>query len=585
MFTGPISNIPTMRRGRRYYIGDKSKGSDVKKFLIVAGIFLVIAMVFSECFLVYMMDILTELKKEVKEVDMITGEVIGGLRLSSRWSIYSLLSGLFGLVFTNKSQSKTSSAHPAVSFRGEIIQSSVFEPNFNFEIADSIALNRVTEYCQWQEHSNDKCETCYRDVESTGKDGKTEVERESYQCNCVREYYYIKSWQPYRINSFLFDQPAAHYNPQRDPFPSTSIYSEQALIGKIQATHAFLSNVKAASRPLSWSRNSIRPPQGFFASLFGWKDSTRYEDVSSMLSRFSASYAAIKEHFVYAGNGYFYSPHEPSVTERLLKAAGQYMEGSLLDFQIGDFIPSCTAGDIKLSYKVVDPDIVSGIGGMVWGDSVHSHKLDTYTTSKGSKYSVLYSGVHDSKSMIESEMWQTKRYVYIIRVLYYIMACVFSNLLAAYYGVDYCAGDRMIFITSTSSIYLITVYGIKAMALLYYNELTNSFDGHITLLFITVAIVGFTHVISFLSSISKLDPDESRKGWTGIFYFWQHASIPSLFFTHLLTEIHVPSPEPESVDEMRTGNKSCHVESVQGVAFAQASAVDVPLAEVRIEKS
>jgi len=163
------------------------------------------------------------------------------------------------------------------------------------------------------------------------------------------------------------------------------------------------------------------------------------------------------------------------------------------------------------------------------------------------------------------------------------VACVLSNLLAAYYGVDYCAGDRFTFITSTSSIYLITVYGIKAMALLYYSELTTSFDGHLTLLFITVAIVGFTHVISFLSSISKLDPDKSRQGWTGIFYFWQHASIPSLFFTNLLTEIHVPSPEPESVDETTTGNKSCRVESVQGVAFAQASAVDVPLAEVSIE--
>ena len=41
------------------------------------------------------------------------------------------------------------------------------------------------------------------------------------------------------------------------------------------------------------------------------------------------------------------------MSERLFRAAVQYLEGSLLDIQLGDFLPSCQAGDIRVHYEVI----------------------------------------------------------------------------------------------------------------------------------------------------------------------------------------------------------------------------------------
>ena len=89
------------------------------------------------------------------------------------------------------------------------ISGTVGDAAFGVELDKALKIQRYTEYCQWQESSVDRCEKCTR---SKTKDGKTY--QETYDCNCVREFVYVKGWRNHRINSLLFDQPAAHHNPQ-----------------------------------------------------------------------------------------------------------------------------------------------------------------------------------------------------------------------------------------------------------------------------------------------------------------------------------------------------------------------------------
>ncbi len=58
----------------------------------------------------------------------------------------------------------------------------------------------------------------------------------------------------------------------------------------------------------------------------------------------------------------------------------EYVEGSLLDWQLGDLVPSCTAGDIRLSFRVSDPVELSVVGSAVPGRD--GHVIGLYTTSK-----------------------------------------------------------------------------------------------------------------------------------------------------------------------------------------------------------
>ena len=99
------------------------------------------------------------------------------------------------------------------------LRSTATDNGFGVAVDGALALKRTTEYCQWQEFASQHCQTCSRTVR--GKDGTSSTE--SYSCNCVTEYSYVKSWRRYRVPSVLFNQPAAHYNPQRDPWPSVPV--------------------------------------------------------------------------------------------------------------------------------------------------------------------------------------------------------------------------------------------------------------------------------------------------------------------------------------------------------------------------
>ncbi|KAL3810891.1 hypothetical protein ACHAXA_009662 [Cyclostephanos tholiformis] len=92
-------------------------------------------------------------------------------------------------------------------------------------------------------------------------------------------------------------------------------------------------------------------------------DDTRYETLS-LLRDTPNSKAALRDNFVYVGRGgYFFSPYEsPSTYGKLFNYFVQYLEGSLFDWQVGDLMPSCTAGDLRFRYEVQDPNIVSILG-------------------------------------------------------------------------------------------------------------------------------------------------------------------------------------------------------------------------------
>lgn len=109
------------------------------------------------------------------------------------------------------------------------------------------------------------------------------------------------------------------------------------------------------------------PPPSFFdrfaSRFFGMKRNTRYEPMKLLRDTPHAP-AATHHNFVYVGQGgYFFSPYEsPSTTQTLFKYFMQYMEGSLFDWQWGDLMPSCTAGDVRFRYTVQDPSSISFLG-------------------------------------------------------------------------------------------------------------------------------------------------------------------------------------------------------------------------------
>jgi hypothetical protein len=99
-------------------------------------------------------------------------------------------------------------------------------------------------------------------------------------CNCVRTYHYVKGWHGHRINSLLFDQPAAHHNPQRDPYPAADFYSQDAKIGSSDVDVALINNehssVRGEAHYIDWNpAASHTHNKGTFDWLFFWKDRSK----------------------------------------------------------------------------------------------------------------------------------------------------------------------------------------------------------------------------------------------------------------------------------------------------------------------
>jgi hypothetical protein len=80
------------------------------------------------------------------------------------------------------------------------VTGSTQDDEFGVSVDSSLVLHRNTEYCQWQQHTTERCETCHRT-----RNGKSE----SYSCHCRKTYHYVKAWRSHRIISLHFNQVSA----------------------------------------------------------------------------------------------------------------------------------------------------------------------------------------------------------------------------------------------------------------------------------------------------------------------------------------------------------------------------------------
>lgn len=294
-----------------------------------------------------------------------------------------------------------------VHVAAESFTSHVADDDFGVSVEGGVSLQRHTEYCQWDEHRETRCETCTRE----GSDGK----EESYDCNCVETYHYTKMWRPHRILSIGFDQAANHHNPMRDPFPSGSMVSRNFQAGLFHVTEEVMEAVRAPTRGLAYSYNAVPIPPSFmdnvFAFFLGEKPPIRFEDARN-LRGFGVSNAHTRDNFVYTNTreGWFFSPHTEETWFRVLRGFGQFMEGSAMDWQIGDLYDmynGCTAGDIRVNFQVADPRSLSFIGKVVGVDSTREAAavvdVVPYVAPNGFSVAIAHAGLHHATEMFDNE--------------------------------------------------------------------------------------------------------------------------------------------------------------------------------------
>lgn len=355
------------------------------------------------------------------------------------------------------------------------------------QIPGALALKRKTEYCQWQEIATQQCQTCTRTVKAADNSSK----EESYQCNCITQYDYVKTWRDRRINSLMFDQPGAHHNPQRDPMPSRTFVSEDAELTFHEGVGEMIDEVthrnngkggglkarldpnmlssgirKQPWRKIDFVLNGMAPPPSYFSRLFSFfgmpKRNTRYEPLQ-MLKDTPYAPAATQDGFAYVGQGgYFFSPYEsPSTTSKLFNYFVQYMEGSLFDWQMGDLMPSCTAGDVRFSYQVQDPNKVSVLGQL--RSNAHSSGLQITPRimnrdgSSESSVGLVHSGSNTAQQMIIAEDSDSRNAALFVRALLFLWAIPASRLAGVALGRE--LGE------STFSVQLEGVIGVFATLL------------------------------------------------------------------------------------------------------------------------
>jgi hypothetical protein len=315
-------------------------------------------------------------------------------------------------------------------------------------IPGALSLRRHTQYCQWSEHPSRKCQKCTR--ENKARDGSSRSE--TYDCNCITQYDYIKTWRDYRINSFLFDQPGAHYNPQRDPLPSATFLGD-AIVTVDSHYHGHENQVRVHLDPdmLTGIRNQPyrrvdfvpagrAPPPSFigrfFARFFG-PSNTRYESLQLLRDTQSAP-AFTRDDFVYVGQGgYFFSPYEnPSTSQRLFHYFVQYMEGSLFDWQLGDLMPSCTAGDIRFSYQVQDPSSISFLGEVTNARSSLLEMTPRSLLMNGSREDIgfVHAGYHSAENMITAEDTASRNTAIMFRALLFLWSIPTARLVGVGLG-------------------------------------------------------------------------------------------------------------------------------------------------------
>lgn len=311
------------------------------------------------------------------------------------------------------------------------IKSTVGDKAMNVVISNALVLSRKTEYCQWDEIRRKSCNSCYRTVHRNGSESK-----EKYDCDCVIHYDYVKMWRHHIINSFTFNQPAAHHNPMRNPLPSATFKSNDVTLKFAQDNddHELTTKLspemlqskvrRAKSRYVNWTR---QPTPSFWHRWF--PDQTRYENISDL----HYSHTVQTSDFVYVGDGYFFSPYRSSHIESYFKYFMQYVEGTIFDWQLGDLMPSCEAGDIRLKYMVQDPAQISVLGQIAFF-SAKEKIIRPIKTKSGMDVGFVHGGVHSAEEMIATEEASSYWFAVLVRMIMLVWSVPFSRFLGAICG-------------------------------------------------------------------------------------------------------------------------------------------------------
>lgn len=243
------------------------------------------------------------------------------------------------------------------------------DDEFNIHLPNTtLMLRRNFEYCQWMEHS-----TTHEDSE--GHEYVT--------------YFYTKGWTAFPIISLLFDQPFTHHNPLRQPYKSLRFEVDETKLGNYSLTHDVTKKLN------SWRKADFSPRN---------------------LKDFSESPASKLNNFHYTGNGMFYSPYEEKNAMLLVRMFGQFLEGTLLDWQVGDIIGmminSCTPGDIRVQYEHISPKNLSVVGKLL----DKTGRIGPYVSENGYSFSSISEGFYSHEELLAKELSSANFYVILMRI-------------------------------------------------------------------------------------------------------------------------------------------------------------------------
>jgi hypothetical protein len=243
----------------------------------------------------------------------------------------------------------------------------------------AFSLRRHVEYCQWEEFVTTQTVT-----------NNTEQ----------KQFVYQKGWRSTPWPSVLFNDPIAHHNPQRDPFPAHTF---------------FASGVEMTYSPPDLNHTMVRVDASLLKSdLFSkiWRPQGRDYH---MVQTSPASQMAMG--FEHAGNGLFYSAYKEDTMMLAVRFAARWAKGTL-DLQwLDDLIGHCNAGDIRVyfTYTGIPED------GLTVGASLHTiehnhpkdreYALRAYRAPTGYSFSMVQRGhatLHDFMQAVSTRRhWQT----------------------------------------------------------------------------------------------------------------------------------------------------------------------------------
>jgi hypothetical protein len=298
------------------------------------------------------------------------------------------------------------------------------------------------------------------------------------KCITKKTYHYIKSWTSYPINSLFFDQPAAHHNPQRNPYPSEQFTTSNLVLYEdhnptmMKIDSNILTNLKNSKyHPIDFTLNGIKKTShdisqftSLFNNIFGnflgltsstetlsSIEQTRYEDINQLKISSINSLATKNDGFYYVGNGFFFSPYQSDLITQISKTFFGYLEGSLFDWQLGDLISSCTPGDIRVKYEIQDPDTISVLGIIneksVLANNNHDNiqqqqneklYISNYESKNIDKYKLGISvgGSMSASKMMDDVIYDNWYNLFLTRVLLLPWSFVISKIIFSFFGIE-----------------------------------------------------------------------------------------------------------------------------------------------------